>query len=341
MWLCRGFRLAEAGTSKLPFVAQAGLTPLVFPAVGLWISLWSMDLAIDIAKDIKDFLMTRRARITPDQVGLPPGRRRRVPGLRREEVAQMAGVSIEYYTQIERGNVTGVSGEVLHAVARALQLSEVEETHLFDLVRAAAPKAGRARSPSCSGRALPDGVQAFLDSMIAAPAVVLNGHLDIVAVNALGRALYAPLFARANATPNLARFIFFDAAADHVFPDWVSAADDAVSLLRAEAARSPDSPAVARLVGELATRSKQFRTRWAAHNVKAHRHGVKRFQHSEVGELSLTCNVFDITGAGGLSLIGYTAQPHSRSDEALRLLASWTATDSSQTDSSQTPRPNG
>jgi transcriptional regulator with XRE-family HTH domain len=289
---------------------------------------------MDIAKDIKDFLMTRRARImtrrariTPEQVGLPPGRRRRVPGLRREEVAQMAGVSIEYYTQIERGNVTGVSDDVLHAIARALQLSEIEETHLFDLVRAATTKADRTRSPRRTGRAISDGVQALLDSMVTAPAVVINGHLDIVAANALGRALYAPVFAHASTTPNLARFIFFDAAADQLFPDWISQADDAVSLLGAEAAHSPDSPAVTRLVGELATRSEQFRTRWAAYNVKAHRHGVKRFQHPDVGELSLTYNVFDITGVGGLSLIGYTAEPNSRSDEALRLLASWTATD--------------
>jgi transcriptional regulator with XRE-family HTH domain len=282
---------------------------------------------MDVAKDIKDFLMTRRARITPEQVGLSPGRRRRVPGLRREEVAQLAGVSIEYYTQIERGNVTGVSDGVLHAVARALQLSEPELTHLFDLVRAVTTKVDRARSPRRSGRALPDGVQALLDSMVSAPAVVLNGHLDIVAANALGRALYAPLFDHATATPNLARFIFFDGGADRVFPDWDIAADDAVSLLRVEAARSPDSPAVTGLIGELATRSEKFRTRWAAHNVKAHRHGVKRFQHSEVGELTLTYNAFDITGVGGLSLFGYTAEPGSRSEEALRLLASWTATD--------------
>jgi len=275
---------------------------------------------MDIAKDIKDFLMTRRAKITPEHVGLPRGQRRRVPGLRREEVAQLAGVSIEYYTQIERGNVAGVSDDVLHAVARALQLTEAEATHLFDLVRATTNRAGRSQSPRRAGRAIPDGVQALLDSMVTAPAVVINGHLDIVAANALGRALYAPVFARTNATPNLARFIFFDAAADQLFPEWISQADDAVSLLRAEAARAPDSPAVTRLVGELATRSEQFRTRWAAHNVKSHRHGVKRFRQSEVGELSLTFNVFDI-GLGGLTLIGYTAQPHSRSDEALRLLA--------------------
>jgi len=277
---------------------------------------------MDVAKDIKQFLMTRRAKITPEQVGLPPGRRRRVPGLRREEVAQLAGVSIEYYTQIERGNATGVSDEVLHAVARALRFTEAESTHLFDLVRAATAKAGRSRSPRRTGPALPGGVQALLGSMVTAPAVVLNGHLDIVAANSLGRELYAPVFARANATPNLARFNFFDAAADQVFPEWAMAADDAVALLRTEAARSPDSPVVTRLVGELATRSEQFRTRWAAHNVKAHRHGVKRFRHPEVGELALTYNAFDITGVGGLSLIGYTAEPDSRSDEALRLLAS-------------------
>jgi hypothetical protein len=198
---------------------------------------------------------------------------------------------------------------------------------LFDLVRAATGRGDRTRSPRRAGPAIPDGVQALLDSMLTAPAIVINGHLDIVAANALGRALYAPVFAQAKATPNLARFIFFDAAAEQFFPEWAHEADDVVALLRAEAARSPDSPAVSRLIDELATRSEQFRTSWAAHNVKAHRHGVKRFRHSEVGELSLTYHVFDIASVGGLCLIGHTAEPHSRSDEALRLLASWTATD--------------
>ncbi|OBA62441.1 transcriptional regulator [Mycobacterium sp. 1100029.7] len=279
---------------------------------------------MDVAKDIRDFLMTRRARITPEQVGLPPGRRRRVPGLRREEVAQLAGVSIEYYTQVERGNVAGVSDEVLRAVSRALRLGETEEAHLFDLARAARGDRTRAVRPSI--RKLPDGVQALLDSMVTAPAIVINGTLDIVAANALGRALYAPVFGGAKATPNLARFMFLDVAAGQFFLDWAREADDVVALLRAEAARSPDSPAMTRLVGELATRSEQFRTSWAAHNVKAHRHGIKRFRHSVVGELSLTYNVFDIASAGGLSLIGHTAEPHSRSDEALRLLESWAAT---------------
>ncbi|MEM6108393.1 helix-turn-helix transcriptional regulator [Mycobacterium sp. 050272] len=281
---------------------------------------------MDVAKDIKDFLMSRRARITPEAVGLPPGRRRRVPGLRREEVARLAGVSIDYYTQVERGNVAGVSDDVLHAVAGALRLGEAEETHLFDLVRAVTGKGARTRSVAPAGRTVPEGVQALLDSMVTAPAIVINGHLDVVTANTLGRALYAPVFARARATPNLARFMFLDSAAEHFFPEWDREADDVVSLLRAEAARAPDSPAVTDLVGELGSRSEPFRTSWAAHNVKAHRHGSKRFRHPEVGELALTYNVFDIASVGGLSLIGYTAEPDSPSDEALRLLASWTVT---------------
>ncbi|MCV7408262.1 XRE family transcriptional regulator [Mycobacterium florentinum] len=281
---------------------------------------------MDIAKDIKDFLMSRRARISPAQVGLPPGRRRRVPGLRREEVAQLAGVSIEYYTQVERGNVAGVSEDVLHAVARALQLGEAEETHLFDLVRAATSKGDRTRPGRATDQTVPGGVRALLDSMVTAPAIVISGHLDLVAANALGRALYAPVFAGAKATPNLVRFMFLDAAAKQFFPDWAREADDVVSLLRAEAVRSPGSSAVTDLVDELATRSGQFRTSWAAHNVKAHRHGVKRFRHPDIGELSLIYNVLDITSGGGLSLIGHTAEPGSRSDQALRLLASGTAT---------------
>ncbi|WP_067968580.1 helix-turn-helix domain-containing protein [Mycolicibacter icosiumassiliensis] len=281
---------------------------------------------MDIGQDIKGFLMTRRARITPEQVGLPTGRRRRVPGLRREEVAQLAGVSIEYYTQIERGHVAGVSDEVLDAVAAALRLSEAERTHLFDLARAGAVKPGRRRAARQTAAALPGGVQELLDAMVGAPAVVLNGHLDVVAANALGRALYAPVFARAT-TPNLARSVFLDPSADAVFPDWAAAADDVVALLRAEAARVPDSPEVIALVGELATRSEPFRTRWAAHNVKAHHHGAKRFRHPVVGELTLTYNAFELPGAAGLSLIGYTAAPDSPAGQALKLLASWVATE--------------
>ncbi|OBH59697.1 transcriptional regulator [Mycobacterium mantenii] len=278
---------------------------------------------MDIAKDIKEFLMTRRARIGPEQMGLPAGRRRRVPGLRREEVAQLAGVSTEYYTQIERGHVAGVSDDVLHAVARALRLTDDETIHFFDLVRAAIGTRAVARGRRAANPTIPDGVQALIDGMTASPAIVMNGSLDILAANRLGRALYAPMFDRATGVPNFARFIFFDTYAEQVFPEWERSADEVVALLQAEAARSPHSPAITRVVGELATRSEDFRSRWAAHNVTAHRHGVKLFRHADFGELTLTYNVFDIAAAPGLSLIGYTAEPNSPSEQALKILGSW------------------
>lgn len=278
---------------------------------------------MDIVKDIKDFLMTRRARIRPEQVGLPPGRRRRVPGLRREEVAQLAGVSTEYYIQIERGAVAGVSDDVLHAVARALRFTDDETTHFFDLARAAIGARAVTRVKRGAGSAIPDGVQALIDTMTGSPAIVMNGNLDIVAANRLGRALYGPLFDRATGVPNFARFIFFDTFSEQVFPEWEQTADEAVALLQAEAARSPRSPAITQTVGELATRSEEFRSRWAAHNVAPHRHGTKRFRHPDFGELTLTYNVFAVTAAAGLLLVGYTAEAGSPSAQALQILASW------------------
>ncbi|RAU96709.1 transcriptional regulator [Mycobacterium colombiense] len=278
---------------------------------------------MDIAKDIKEFLMTRRARISPEQVGLPSGRRRRVPGLRREEVAQLAAVSTEYYTQIERGSVAGVSDDVLHAVACALRLTDDETAHFFDLVRAAIGTRTGGRPRREAGQTIPDGIQALIDGMATSPAIVMNGSLDILAANRLGRALYAPMFDRATGVPNFARFIFFDAYADQVFPEWNRSADEVVAMLQAEAARSPHSPEITRIVGELATRSDDFRGRWAAHNVTAHRHGVKVFRHAEFGELTFTYNVFAVTAAPGLSLVGYTADPNSQSEQALKILASW------------------
>ncbi|QYB07207.1 helix-turn-helix transcriptional regulator [Rhodococcus sp. USK10] len=282
---------------------------------------------MEIAKEIKDFLTTRRARITPDQVGLPAGGRRRVAGLRREEVAMLAGVSAEYYVQIERGGVSGVSDEVLDAIATALRLDDEETKHLFTLARAAATKPRR-RKPARARVEMPEPVQALVDAMITAPAVVQNGHLDIVGANALGRALYADVYDRVDGAPNVARFIFLDRRADETFPDWNNAADDAVAMLRVEAARSPYSTAVTGLVGELATRSDEFRTRWAAHDIKAHRRGTKRFHHPVVGDLTLRFEALEVASATGLTLYGFTAEPGSSAEEALRLLSSWIATDS-------------
>ncbi|SKF99203.1 putative DNA-binding protein [Mycobacteroides abscessus subsp. massiliense] len=284
---------------------------------------------MDIAKDIREFLMTRRARLRPEDAGLPFGHRRRVPGLRREEVAQLSGVSTEYYTKIERGKLAGVSDEVLNAVARALRLTDDETAHFFNLARAAAATRIGAATRRTNQHTVPDGMQALMDSMHDAPAIVMTGCLDILAANPLGRALYAPVFERATGIPNLAPFIFFAPAADHLFPQWKATADEAVGLLRAEAARSPQSPAITQIVGELATRSDEFRTRWAAHNVTAHRHGTKRFRHPAVGELTLTYNVLGVTAATGLSLVGYTAEPNSQSAQAIQILGSWAVTQSS------------
>ncbi|WP_405551389.1 helix-turn-helix domain-containing protein [Streptomyces sp. NBC_01171] len=280
---------------------------------------------METAKEIKDFLTTRRAKITPDQVGLPVVGRRRVPGLRREEVALLAGVSAEYYVQIERGQVAGVSDEVLRAVAGALRLDEVETAHLFDLAHAAG-KAGRkqTRTPR---RQVPEPLQALIDAMVTAPAIVQNGHLDIVAANPLGRALYGAVYEHQPEPPNLARFIFLADRAEETFPAWEKAADDAVALLRVAAAKAPYAKAITSLVGELATRSAEFRTRWAAHDVRAHRSGTKKFRHPAVGDLTLRFEALDAAGASGLSVIGYTAEPGSPSHEALTLLASWAATE--------------
>ncbi|NKZ15384.1 helix-turn-helix transcriptional regulator [Mycolicibacterium septicum DSM 44393] len=269
--------------------------------------------------------MTRRAKITPEQVGLAPGVRRRVPGLRREEAAQLAGVSTEYYTQIERGNVAGVSDEVLQAISRALRLSDDETVHFFDLVRAGAGTRTSTRNKRAAVKKLPEGVQALMDGMAGSPAIVLDGNLDILAANPLGRLLYSPLYDRALGRPNFARFIFFDSAAAQVFPEWERSADEAVGLLQAEAARDPHSAAITQIVGELATQSVEFRARWAAHNVTTHRHGVKRFGHPEFGDLTLTYNVFEVAAAPGLSLVGYTAEPNSPSAQALSIMASWSA----------------
>jgi hypothetical protein len=202
-----------------------------------------------------------------------------------------------------------------------------ETAHFFNLARAAVATRGGTRARRSSQPTIPDGMQALMDSMLDAPAIVMTGGLDVLAANPLGRALYAPVFDRATGTPNLARFVFFDPTAEQLFPEWEKTADEAVGLLQAEAARSPNSPAITQIVGELATRSDEFRTRWAAHNVTAHRHGAKRFRHRTVGELTLTYNVFTVAAAPALSLVGYTAEPNSPSAQAIQILGSWVATE--------------
>jgi transcriptional regulator with XRE-family HTH domain len=281
---------------------------------------------VDNRDDIRQFLATRRARITPEQSGLPLyGGNRRVAGLRREEVALLAGVSVDYYTRLERGNLSGVSESVLDGVARALQLDEAERAHLFDLAKATNSTPRTRRRRPAQQRIRP-GVQRIVDGMTDSPAFVRNGRLDVLSINRLGRALYAPLFTDPARPVNLARFAFLDPHAVDFYPEWTDAANTTVALLRTEAGRDPYDKGLSDLVGELSTRSDEFRTRWAAHDVRLHQTGVKQFHHPVVGDLRLDFEAMDLSADTGLTLTAYSAEPGSASHDGLKLLATWAAT---------------
>jgi transcriptional regulator with XRE-family HTH domain len=291
---------------------------------------------MDPRTEIREFLATRRAKITPDQAGMPLyGGRRRVPGLRREEVAMLAGVSIDYYTRLEKGNVAGVSDEVLGAVARALQLDEAERAHLFDLARAARPR--RPTAHQRGNRPAWASVQHILDSAATAAAFVRNGRLDLLAANALAQALYAPVYADPVRPANLARFCFLDPRSHDLYPDWDDVANTTAALLRTQAGRDPLDRGLSDLVAELTTHSPEFRTRWAAHDVQLHHAGVKRLRHPIAGLIEVAYTTMDLPAQPGLVLTFYTAEPGSSSEDALRLLASWAATipESDRHDASQ------
>lgn len=281
----------------------------------------------ELRAEIREFLISRRARITPEQAGLRVfGSSRRVQGLRREEVATLAGVSAEYYTRVERGNITGVSESVLDGIAHALQLDEAEREHLTNLVRAAGSTRPAPRARPKPQRVRPT-VQRILDAMVLTPAFVVDSRLDILAANRLGRALYAPIFADPVRPPNQARFLFLDDGAGDFWRDWAVNADDAVALLRASAGRDPYDRRLTDLVGELATRSEDFRVRWASHDVRSTITGSKRIHHPLVGDLELPFETSTLGNEAGQHLLAYTAEPDTRSYEALEILASWTAAD--------------
>ncbi|WP_194924011.1 helix-turn-helix transcriptional regulator [Catenulispora pinisilvae] len=282
--------------------------------------------------EIRHFLASRRARITPAQAGLPTSARRRVAGLRREEVAVLAGVSAEWYTRLEKGHIGGVSEDVLAAVARALRLDDDERTYLFDLARSSRPKS---RTPSRRRDVeVPPRVQWLLDAMTMSSAFIRDGRTDVVASNALARALHAPMFDSATADqrgrPNIARYIFLDPGAQDFFADWDAAGNATAALLRAEAGREPHDRALRELVGELCTLSPEFRSVWAAHDVLIRHDGSKRLQHPDVGQLELTFQSLDLplSGPAVHNLITYTAEPGTPSEDRLKLLASWAATPS-------------
>lgn len=281
---------------------------------------------MDSRAEAREFLITRRGRITPEQAGLPVyGGNRRVTGLRREEVAMLAGVSVDYYTQLEHGNLHGVSETVLDALARALQLDEAERAHLVDLARTA--NASPITRPERAAERIREPVQRMLDAMTGAPALVRTARFDVLASNGLGRALYSPVFAMSGRV-NTARFAFLEPGARTFFRDWARTADDCVATLRSAAGRDPYDRALTDLIGELSTRSPEFRTRWAAHDVRFHRTGLKRMHHPAVGDLELTYEALELAADPGLTVLVYGAQPGSPTEDALRLLASLEATPS-------------
>ena len=282
---------------------------------------------MDNRAEIRDFLKSRRDKVTPEQAGLPVYGSRRVAGLRRGEVAQLAGVSVEYYTRLERGSLGGVSDSVLDALAQALRLDETERTHLYDLARAANTTPARARAhrrPTAT--AVRPSLQRMLDAMPTVPAIVRNNRFDFVAANPLGRALFSEMYADRTCGENSARFAFLTTAGRSFHRDWERVAGNIVGSLRVEAAKHPYDRELSNLIGELSTRSDAFRVLWGAQEVHVFREGLKRLRHPVVGDLELEHETLVLPDEGGLQVAMYGAPPGSPSEDALRLLASWSAT---------------
>lgn len=282
---------------------------------------------MDSHDDLREFLTTRRARLTPEQAGLPDfGGRRRVPGLRREEVALLAGMSPEYYRRLERGTAAGVSEAVLEGISRALRLDEAEHAHLLDLVRGAAPGCPtRGSRPAPRARTLRPDVQRMIDAMSTVPVYVQNGRLDCIGTNRLGRALFSEMLIGRAGPANAARFTFLDPRARTFYRDWENGAGQMVAVLRREAGRSPFDRVLGDLVDELSTGSDLFRRLWSSHDVREHSTGAKSIRHPLVGDLDLHFEAMDLASEPGLQLLVFTAAAGSRSQDGLTLLASWAA----------------
>ncbi len=289
---------------------------------------------MDTQGALSEFLTTRRAKLTPADIGLPDfGGRRRVPGLRREEVALVAGMSAEYYKRLERGNAAGVSEAVIDGVSRALQLDDAEHAHLHDLIRAANAGAHpRPRRSPTRRSSLTPALQQTIDAMSTVPVFVQNGRLDAVATNQLGRALFSEMLEGGDgASANAARFIFLDPRAQTFYREWDAQTRQIVAVLRAEAGRSPYDRQLSDLVGELSTRSDLFRKLWGAHDVREHRTGLKKVRHPVVGDLDLDFQAMDLASDRGLQMIVFSAEPGSATHERMQLLANWVTTDSAST----------
>ena len=275
---------------------------------------------------IREFLTSRRAKVGPRDAGLPVyGANRRVSGLRREEVAMLAGISAEYYTRLERGNVRGVSEEVLDGIVRALHLDDAERQHLIDLVRVASAGATRPARRSPAAERVRPSVKRIVDAMATIPAFVRNRRLDILHANPLAEALYSELYRSPIRPVNSVRFAFLDPRARQFYGDWETSAHDIVAALRTEAGRSPFDRSLTDLVGELSTRSEEFRVLWAGHDVRFHRSGVKTLHHPLVGDLTLAYEVLQLPADSGQELVTYSAEPGSQTERSLAELAGWGA----------------
>ncbi|WP_431904630.1 helix-turn-helix transcriptional regulator [Amycolatopsis thermoflava] len=285
---------------------------------------------MDNRDEVSAFLKSRRDKITPEQAGLPVYGHRRVPGLRRGEVAMLAGVSVEYYTRLERGNLTGVSDQVLDALAQALRLDNTERMHLYDLARAAGPAPARKRRPTSTS--VRPSLARIIEKIPELPAFVQNNRLDMLAANAMGRALYADMYAEPAWGANTARFAFFSPAAQRFYADYERITYSAVGALRVEAGRNPYDQELSNLIGELCTRSETFRRLWGAHDVHVFREGTKRFRHPVVGELELDHESMVLPDDSGVGIVVYSAPPGSAAEDGLKLLASWAATQDQEQD---------
>jgi transcriptional regulator with XRE-family HTH domain len=287
---------------------------------------------MDNRAEVREFLTTRRAKISPEQAGLPSSGQRRVPGLRRSEVAALAGMSVEYYAKLERGTLAGVSAGVLDAIARTLRLDDAERAHLMRLAHEADGSNAVLRTPRRPKQwQVRPSLQWSLDAVTAGPAIVVNNRQDLLAANHLGRAMYSDVYADPGRPPNFARFTFLDSAARRFYPNFDLAADMTVANLRTAAGKDPHDKGLHDLVGELSTRSDDFRRRWGAHNVRTHGTGVKTFHHHAVGDLELAYESMDLRAEPDLTMTLYAARPASPTEDALRLLASWAATHQTDT----------
>lgn len=278
---------------------------------------------MDQRAEVAHFLRTRRDRIAPEEVGLIGGGRRRVPGLRRSEVAVLAHVGVEYYARMERGDLSGVSPRVLHSLAQALRLDDADAARLHDFARTATPAVRRRAAPRA--RAVRPSLHHLLNAITGTPALVRDRRTTIVAANSLARALYAPILDDDENCANTARFTFLTPEAEVFFPDWERVADEVVATLRRHAGQSPRDAALTGLIGELVTRSDEFRLRWGRPDLLAPRLVSMRIRHPLVGDLRVAENAVDLPTDPNRVLVAYTADPSGSTAERLHLLGCLTA----------------